>query len=378
MKTADRPIMILVVDDLSDNRLLIRHIFEEFDYLVLEARDGAEGIEVARTARPDCILLDINMPVMTGFEALDRLQQDPRTREIPVVVLTATADDLTGMERALARGAVDYITKPISPQRVVARVRGAIERQRLVRELEELRASFTSMLVHDLRAPLTVIKGYAELLAHAIGANAGEKPERYVRVIRESSERMIRLIGEILDISKLEAGKLKLEPRPVDPVAIATSVAERFGPAVAKRQIKLEVRPARLQGPVHCDPDRLDQIFMNLIGNAVKFTPEGGRIDVEIADLGEEMEGAVADTGPGIPAEELPLLFEKFSQTSSARATSQPGTGLGLLICRHLVEAHGGRIWAESVPGRGARFAFRLPRQARSARGHAGDAESAT
>ena len=378
MKTADRPITILVVDDLSDNRLLIRHIFEEFDYLVLEARDGAEGIEVARTARPDCILLDINMPVMTGFEALDRLQQDPRTREIPVVVLTATADDLTGMERALARGAVDYITKPISPQRVVARVRGAIERQRLVRELEELRASFTSMLVHDLRAPLTVIKGYAELLAHAIGANAGEKPERYVRVIRESSERMIRLIGEILDISKLEAGKLKLEPRPVDPVAIATSVAERFGPAVAKRQIKLEVRPARLQGPVHCDPDRLDQIFMNLIGNAVKFTPEGGRIDVEIADLGEEVEGAVADTGHGIPPEELPLLFEKFSQTSSGRATSQPGTGLGLLICRHLVEAHGGRIWAESAPGRGARFVFRLPRQARAARGHAGDVESPT
>lgn len=376
MKTADRPITILVVDDRPDNRLLIRHIFEELDYRVLEAQDGAEGIEVARTARPDCILLDVNMPVLTGSEALDRLQQDPRTREIPVIVLTATAENPTAMERALARGAVDYINKPISAQRVVARVRGAIERRGLLEELEELRATFTSMLVHDLRGPLTVIKGYAELLAHFQATAAEDKPKRYVRSIQESCDRMLRLIGEILDLSKLEAGKLTLEPKPVDPVAVAKNVAERFGPAVAKRQIALEVKPAVLRGPVHCDPDRLDQILMNLIGNAVKFTPDGGRITVEIADLDEEVEVAVIDTGPGIPPEELPLLFEKFSQTSSARTTSQPGTGLGLLICRHLVEAHGGRIWVESEPGRGARFVFRLPRQARAARGHAGDAGS--
>lgn len=362
---ARRP-TVLVVDDREENRLLIRHIFEEFDWRVLETGDGASGVEVARTAKPDCVLLDVNMPVMTGFEVLDRLQQDPRTREIPVVILTATAENLTSMERALARGAVDYITKPISPQRVAARVRGAVERRRLQEELAEVRASFTSMLVHDLRGPLTVIKGYADLLGQALGPDPGDKPKRHLRGIQDSCERMIRLISEILDISKLEAGKLEIRLRPVDPGAIAAAVAERFEPALARKRITLDLGPGAGRRSLDCDPERLDQILMNLLSNAVKFTPEGGRIGVQIADRGDEVEIGVTDSGPGIAPEEMRLLFEKFSQTSSGRSAPSLGTGLGLVICRHLVEAHGGRIWAESEPGHGARFAFRLPWTARA------------
>ncbi len=361
--TATRQTTILVVDDREENRLLIRHIFEEFDWRVLEANDGAQGVAVARAVKPDCILLDINMPVMTGFEALDQLQQDPRTREIPVVILTATGDNLEGMERALARGAADYITKPISAQRVAARVRGAVERRKLQAELDEVRASFTSMLVHDLRGPLTVIKGYADLLAHALGPDAAGKPKHYVRSIQGSCERMIRLISEILDISKLEAGRLEIKPEPVDPVAVAAAVAERFGPVAATKRITLDITRSPLSAPVECDPDRLDQVLMNLLGNAVKFTPEGGRISLTIADVDDEIEVRVVDSGPGIAPEEIPLLFEKFGQTSAGRTARSPGTGLGLVICRHLVEAHGGRIWVDSAPGRGASFAFRLPRR---------------
>src|SRR5712692_5526128 len=332
MKTADRPITILVVDDLSDNRLLIRHIFEEFDYLVLEARDGAEGIEVARTARPDCILLDINMPVMTGFEALDRLQQDPRTREIPVGVLTATADDLTGRERALARGAVDSITKPISPQRVTARVRGAIERQRLVRELEELRASFTSMLVHDLRAPLTVIKGYLELLQRPTLDPLTDHQRRYLTSMEGAADRMLRLIGEILDLSKLEAGKLSLERRSLDLAALARDVADSFRPLAWEKSITLDVvAPAGL-APVSADRGRMEQVLINLLHNALKFTPQAGAIRIEVQDVGDEIEVAVADTGPGIPADQMGLLFEKFGQAAGAKAVGGPSTGLGLVV----------------------------------------------
>ncbi len=357
---------ILVVDDKEDNRLLIQHLFDGAEYRVLEAADGVEALRVALEERPDCILLDLEMPKLGGFTVLEQLERDPRTREIPVIILTATDDSLGAMERALRGGAVDYIVKPISPLRVAIRVKGALDRRRLLRELQELRTSFTSMLAHDLRGPLTMIKGYAEMLGLQLSAADGETPQRYIRNIHTACEKMIRLIGEMLDLSKLELGKLTIAREPIDLTAIASDVVERLAPWAQQKGLELVVEaaaPAPL--PLLGDGARLEQVFMNLLTNALKFTPSPGRIVVRLADLGDEAEVAVADSGPGISQEELPLLFEQFVQTASGRAKG--GSGLGLLICRHLVEAHGGRIWAESEPGHGAHFIFRLPKRSDTA-----------
>jgi len=356
-----RPSTILVVDDKDANRLLIQHLFDGPEYRVLEAADGLEGVAVAKAEGPDCILLDLDMPRLGGFEALEQLEQDPRTRQIPVIILTATDDTLEGMERALRTGAVDYITKPISPRRVAIRVRGAIERRRLLQELEDLRSTFTSMLVHDLRAPLAVIKGYVDLLEVRSAGPLSDKQARYLKATREASERMMRLIGDILDLSKLEAGKLSIERQPVDVAQFVAEMAERFQPLAAQRAIHLEVRVPNGLRPVPADARRIEQVLMNLLSNALKFTPKGGAITLDVVDRKDHVDIAVADTGPGIPQEELPLLFEKFGQTSSAKSAAGPGTGLGLVICRHLVEAHGGRIWVESEVGKGSRFVFSLP-----------------
>jgi two-component system sensor histidine kinase/response regulator len=359
----ERLTTILVVDDNENNRLLIRTLFDDPGYRVLEAADGPAGLALAHAERPDCILLDLAMPQMGGFEVLERLQGDPRTREIPVIILTATDDSLEAMERGLRGGAVDYITKPISPRRVAIRVRGAVERRRLLQELGELRAGFTSMLVHDLRGPLAVINGYTELLEQGVAGPVTEKQERYLRGIRESSKRLLGFIAEILDVSKLEAGRLSLDPRPMDLGALIAEVGELFTPVAQDKGITLDVQCAERLEPVWADPSRVEQVLVNLLGNALKFTPGGGSIAVTVAEHGTEVEVGVTDTGPGISPGELPLLFEKFTQTTSGRSSSQ-GTGLGLVICRHLVEAHGGRIWAESELGKGSRFAFRLPRTA--------------
>jgi len=358
--------VILVVDDQPANRLLIRHLFDELGYRVLEAENGVAGLALARAERPDCILLDLHMPELGGFAVLDALERDPRTRETPVIILTATDDTLDGMERALRGGAVDYITKPISPRRVAIRVQGAIERRRLLAELNALRQSFTSMIVHDLRAPLTVIKGYADLLGHTGGSALSERQQKHVRGMQEACARMMRLIGEVLDLSKLEAGKLGLERRPLEFGALVADIVERLEPLAAKQEVDLEVRPPGRDLYVSADPDRIEQILMNLLGNALKFTPAGGAITVSLDGTEAAVEVTVTDTGPGIQPEELPLLFEPFGQTSSARAAMGPGTGLGLVICRHLVEAHGGQIRADSQPGHGASFVFTLP-TARSA-----------
>jgi signal transduction histidine kinase len=237
--------------------------------------------------------------------------------------------------------------------RVAIRVRGAIERRRLLQEVQDLRASFTSMLVHDLRSPLTVITAYLDMLHQPAVGPLSEAQQRYLGKMEQAVSQMLRLIGEILDLSKLEAGKLSVSPEPMDLAGTVTEAAERFKPGASHRRVTLE--------RVSADPSRLDQVLMNLLSNALKFTPEGGTIRVEVAETGDEVEVAVHDSGPGIPPEEQALLFEKFSQTSSGKSV-QGGSGLGLVICRHLVEAHGGRIWVESEPGRGTRFAFRLPR----------------
>ncbi len=359
---AQRPLTILVVDDNPDNRLLIRHLFDDARYQVLEAANGGDGLTVADTARPDCILLDLAMPGLGGFEVLERLQANLRTREIPVIILTATDESLEGMERGLLGGATDYITKPISPARVAVRVQAAIERYRLSQEMRQLRADFTSMLVHDLRSPLTVIVAYADLLAQGAGGELSEKPARYMRKIIESGRRMIELIGEILDLSKLEAGKLKMEFTRVDVAASAVNVVEAMVPVAQRRGIQLEFIGTPESAIVWADGGRLEEVLMNLLSNALKFTPDGGRVAVRVGEEDTDVEVAVEDSGPGITADELPLLFEKFSQTQTGRAMPRSGTGLGLVICRHLVEAHGGRIWVESQPGHGSRFAFRLPR----------------
>jgi two-component system, sensor histidine kinase len=355
-----KPLTIVVIDDNEQNRLVIRYLFEPPDYRVVEAPDGVTGLEVVRAEQPDCVLLDLAMPGLTGFEVLEHLRNDPRVREIPVLVLTASEESSGSMERALKAGAVDYLTKPISPGRVAARVRGAIERRRLLLEMQQLRGTFTSMLVHDLRSPLTIITGYLQLLEGSVEA-LPPKHRRYLTSIREACTRMIRLIGDILDVSKLEEGKLTLEREELDLVEAASEIVERLRPVAVQHSVMLDFEPAVPALRVSADPRRIEQVLMNLLSNALKFTPPGGRIAVTLTRDGDAVQVVVSDSGPGIPPDEMPLLFEKFSQTSASKMARGPGTGLGLVICRHLVEAHGGRIWAESEPGRGSRFVFRLP-----------------
>ncbi len=241
----DRTATILVIDDKEDNRLLIRHLFDTPDYRVIEAPDGVRGLELAHAERPDCILLDLEMPELGGFEVLERLERDPQARQIPVIILTASDERLDTMERALRGGAVDYITKPISPLRIAIRVRGAIERGRLLKEVEDLRASFTSMLVHDLRGPLTVITAYLDMLQQPATGALTDTQRRYLQKMKASTARMIQLIGEILDLSKLEAGRLALTLQPMDLAAVVALVLESgTGPVSAPQGQPRGTRPS--------------------------------------------------------------------------------------------------------------------------------------
>jgi signal transduction histidine kinase len=236
----------------------------------------------------------------------------------------------------------------------------AVDRRRGLDDVHELRSELTSMLVHDLRAPLSVITAYIEMLGET-EPGLTDRARGFLRQMARSCDRMIRLIGDILDLSKLEAHRLAMDPVPMDLGTLVAEVVQGFSPSAEQRGIRVDVQvPHPLQ--TVADHHRLEQVVMNLMANALKFTPGGGTITVEARPVDDEVEVSVADTGPGIAAGEMPLLFEKFSQATLGKLSPLSGTGLGLAICRHIIEAHSGRIWAESEPEKGTRFAFRLSR----------------
>jgi signal transduction histidine kinase len=247
---------------------------------------------------------------------------------------------------------------------VADRAAVAIDNARLYQQAQEavrLREDTLAIVSHDLRNPLSSIRMSAGLLLRELpGAEGGsERPRRRLEAIQRATEHMRRLIEDLLDVSRLREGTLALEVRPVGAGELLEEVRQMMHPLADEMQVHLEVHGGAVgEAVVACDRERALQVLSNLVGNALKFTPEGGRVTVRAWREGEQVAFEVRDTGPGIPLEEQPRLFERYWQ---AERKGSRGAGLGLYIARGLVELHGGRIWVESRPGQGARFTFTLP-----------------
>lgn len=221
------------------------------------------------------------------------------------------------------------------------------------RSLEQQRQDFVAMVSHDLRNPLAAVLGYAQLLQRRGGYGA-----KTVEAIVEQAERMSRLIAELAEVVGLDAGQLTLRPSRLDLVALVRQGVEQAQMSAPTHRLRVETGVSTLAGS--WDADRLAQILHNLLGNAVKYSPDGGEVVVQVTDLGDAAQICVSDHGLGIPAEALPRLFDRYFRVAET-AHRAPGLGLGLYISRVLVEAHGGRIWAESTPGEGSTIGFTLP-----------------
>jgi two-component system phosphate regulon sensor histidine kinase PhoR len=233
------------------------------------------------------------------------------------------------------------------------------------RKLERMRRDFVANASHELRTPLSIIKGYVETLVDGHQTMAPEDRDRFLKTIQRHSERLNAIIQDLLTISRLESATPGMQPEPVDLAALL----EAFGEDYRRRSIALEHDLAVVTGPglgvIQADPVRLNQVFSNLFENALKYTPKGSRVELSahVLETGE-IELAVRDNGPGIPAEDLPHIFERFYRVDKGRSRETGGTGLGLSIVKHLVMLHGGRVWAESQGGQGTSILMRLPRNA--------------
>jgi PAS domain S-box-containing protein len=231
-----------------------------------------------------------------------------------------------------------------------------------LRELDKLKSDFVSNVSHELRTPLTAIKGSADNMLDGITGSLNEKQVRYLTRIKSNADRLTRLINDLLDLSRIEAGKIDLKPTNLSLVGLAQEVTENIRPVALAKLISLEVDSPDGIVTAWADRDKTTQVLMNLIGNAIKFTPSHGKVSVFIQRNGDKWaQVSVTDTGPGIPAEEAGKIFDKFYQIAQAEKQKTKGTGLGLAISKVLVEMHGGKIWAESGVGGGSTFSFTLP-----------------
>jgi signal transduction histidine kinase/CheY-like chemotaxis protein len=228
-------------------------------------------------------------------------------------------------------------------------------------ELEKLKADFTAMIVHDLRAPLTAIMSSAAIIEDGLVGPVTDEQKNWLLKITTGSRSLLNLINDFLDLSKIEAGRLELIRAEVDLEQLIQANLDDYTVLTREKKISLSARIEQPLSPITADAGRLGQVFTNLISNAIKFTGEGGTIELGAAQNDGETTVWVKDSGVGIPAHEIGDLFEKYRQTQSGKTSEHKGTGLGLVICKMIVESHGGKIWAESQEGKGTTFFFTLP-----------------
>jgi signal transduction histidine kinase len=230
-------------------------------------------------------------------------------------------------------------------------------------ELAQLREDMMHMLVHDLRSPLTVLHGSLEMTDMFIDDGNLEEVRLLGQMAQRSCDRMLRMVSELLDISKLESGELPIHPQRTNVESLLGEIAARIGPLAERANITIDLMFKADLPPLQVDPKFLDRVLHNLLDNAIKFTPDGGHVQLWAKadpDSADAVLIGVKDTGPGVPSEELHRLFEKFQQVSSVTGR-RVGTGLGLPFCKLAIEAHGGQIWVESEVGKGSTFIMRLP-----------------
>ncbi|MDI6641105.1 MAG: ATP-binding protein, partial [Elusimicrobiota bacterium] len=231
----------------------------------------------------------------------------------------------------------------------------------LEKEIDKMKDDFLHSITHDLRNPMTSIRGFLKFLSDGIGGPLTQQQRKMIETIDRASSRLLGMINDILDLAKLESGRIDLQLVKCDLLQIANRVLELLQPQIEKKQIriKVELLDGKKEAVIVADVQLMERLLNNLVGNAIKFTPENGSISVLISDMEDKVETKVIDTGEGIPQEYLNVIFDKFKQVTGQR---KGGTGLGLAICKYIVEAHKGKIWVESKLNEGSKFCFYIPK----------------
>ena len=377
MKATERSGAILVVDDNETGRYAKARILRAASFETLEAGTGGDALRLVSEQRPRLVVLDVHLPDLNGWEVCRRIKQDPATASIPVLQVSATFVSEEDTVRALEGGADACLTEPLEAPVLVATVRAllrarsaedllreALEREQDARSAAEsanrAKDEFLALLSHELRSPLGAILTWVTLLREApidaaLAARGLETIERNARL-------QVKLVEDLLDVSRIVTGKTRLDLGVVEMVPLVDAALESVGPAAVAKGVRLDAFVDPTLGPLLGDSTRLQQVLWNLVSNAIKFTPKGGWAELRVERDNSHAVIRVSDSGKGIDSSFLPFIFDRFRQADSSTTRSEGGLGLGLAIVRHVVELHGGTVEALSPGiGQGATFTVRLP-----------------
>lgn len=366
---------ILVVDDNAENRALAQATLEDEGYAVVMATDGEQALAACASAMPDCVLLDVRMPGMDGFAVCRGIREMPEGAHTPVIFLTALRD-LDTFDRAQRSGGDDFLTKPVRPTELSVRVQAALKLRRMSAELREhydlvrkqrddmmrlqlQKERLTAFLVHDLKNPVNSMDLHAQLLLRE--PQLPENARASVEHIRQEARSLLRLLLNLLDISKSEEGQLQPQRKPTDMQALILGVVGELTPRARAGGATL-AQSVDVVEPVSIDPDLLRRVIENLLENAIRHAPRGSEVRIHACRHDDSLELRIADAGRGVPLEMRESIFERFVQVEHGeRVVTRAGRGLGLTFCKFAVEAHGGSIWVEDA-NPGATFCVRLPK----------------
>jgi signal transduction histidine kinase len=360
----ERPSRILIIDDeeiVIDSCLAV---LEGAGYQIVTAPDGTEGLKQAREATPDLVLVDLMMPGISGFEVLEGMRSIDPT--IVTIVITGYSTVESAVE-AMKRGAFDFLPKPFNPDELRMIVQRGLERRRLVleatalrRERELLQQNFAAIISHELRSPLSAVQQNLFVLTAELDDKLDESQRGRFERLKGRLTDLLKMIQSWLRAVSDPGGKLGEELSPISARSAVAKAIESVQPHATRKDITITDATPESLPPVLGDEAILTEALVNLVGNAVKYTRAGGRVAVGGAVEAGQVVITIVDTGVGIPADDVPFVFDAFYR-GHAGADAEAGAGLGLALTRRIIEAHHGTISVDSEVGRGTTFTVRLP-----------------
>ncbi|MCK5148270.1 hybrid sensor histidine kinase/response regulator [bacterium] len=366
---------ILIVDD-SQSTLLFTKAALGDKYIIETAMDGSSALEIVPWFNPDLILLDVVMPGVSGMEVCRTLSQNKKYADIPIIMVTSLSD-ADQVKGGLEAGAIDYIAKPFQEIELDARVHSAlkirqyikllkkanVEKQQLLEELKELNATkdkFFSIIAHDLKSPLISLLSGSRLLSNDISSLDMEVIETVAIELKENTKKLFELLENLLDWSRMQMKRTEFNPVKLPLHALLFKTIQLLTEHASAKGIHIEniIAPTL---EIYADKDMINSVFHNLISNAIKFTREGGLIQINAKQQDKMMLVTVLDTGIGMKQKKIDKLFKIDEHVTSPGTDGEKGTGLGLILCKEFIEKNGGRIRVESKVNEGSQFSFTLP-----------------
>jgi signal transduction histidine kinase len=359
--------LILIVDDEDHFRNLFAYTLKRYNLKVETAINGKDCLEKVNVITPDLILLDVDMPVLDGFETIQELRKRKSLKHTPIIFLTGGSTSPEDVESGLSLGGAEYWTKLMSSEELVVRIRSILKVLEAERKIRYLQESFFSMVVHDLRNPLGTIRGFVELMKEDKHTMTPDQLD-ILEGIRGSSDFALDIVTDLLKIAELESGSLPLNLSNIDIEKVVERSLLKFERTRKQKEITLNISQTATP-PFEADAAKLEEVFDNLLDNAFRFTPPKGLISVDWMELAADpttdfppsMKIVVEDTGEGIPEKFLLDLFDKNRLTQIGTRHTKRKTGLGLAICGLILEAHNGMITAETIFGKGTKIIMKLP-----------------